>query len=342
MKILGIESSCDDTATAIVSSDRQILSNKVFSQKNHTKFGGVVPEIAARGHLKNIENVLYSSLHEANCTLGEIDAIAVTKGPGLTSSLLVGIGFARSIAFFAKKPIIAVNHLEGHLLTARLSHYVQFPFLCLLLSGGHTQIVWVEKFRKYKILANTLDDSIGECFDKVARELKLPYPGGPQIEKHAQNGDIKRFNFPRSLCKSNNLDFSFSGLKTAVKREIEKIYILDNQNIADICASFQHCIQEILAYKLNLAIQKIKKEFGYQEFSIVAGGGVVANNQIKNQIKEIAAQHQLSCFFPDPKLCTDNAAMITWVGVEILQNNAYKKEADWGPLARWSVEDLCS
>lgn len=341
MKVLGIETSCDETAMAILTEKKEILANQVYSQiAAHRSFGGVVPEIAARNHLLRIEDLLQRTLHEANLQLDDIDYIAVTKGPGLMGCLLVGIGFAHSMAFFAKKKIIPVNHLEGHLLTVGMTHDVEFPYLCLLLSGGHCQMIWVESFRNYSILGSTIDDSIGECFDKVARMMNLPYPGGPEIEKNAQYGDVKRFNLPRVMCVGNNLNFSFSGLKSAVKREIEKLDELNQHDIYDLCASFQQCVQDILSYKLRAAIKKIKQKFGFFDFSIVAGGGVVANKAICDQINEIAKQNNCECFFPDKKFCTDNAAMIAWTGIEMLQHKIDFAHEELKPLAKWSVEDL--
>lgn len=342
MKILGIETSCDETAMAILTDKKEILANQLHSQiAAHRSFGGVVPEIAARNHLLRIEDLFQQTLHEANLNLSEIYHIAVTKGPGLMGCLLVGVGFARSLALFAKKPIIPVNHLEGHLLTVRMTHNVDFPYLCLLLSGGHCQMIWVENFRKYQILGGTIDDSIGECFDKVARMMNLPYPGGPEIEKNAEFGDENRFYFTRVMCTANRLEFSFSGLKTAVKREIEKLNDeLDQQDIYDLCASFQKCVQGILAYKLSAAIKKIKYKLGFFDFAIVAGGGVVANKAICEQINQIASENDCDCFFPDKKFCTDNAAMIAWTGIEMLQHRVDFTDDDWRPRAKWSVKDL--
>lgn len=342
MKVLGIETSCDETAMAILTDKKEILANQIYSQiETHRRFGGVVPEIAARNHLLRIENLLQKTLHAADLQLSEIDHIAVTKGPGLMGCLLVGVGFARSLAFFAKKPLIPVNHLEGHLLTVRMTHDVDFPYLCLLLSGGHCQMIWVENFRKYKILGETIDDSIGECFDKVARMMNLSYPGGPEIEKNAEFGDENRFYFPRVLCTAGRLDFSFSGLKTAVKREIDKFDgNLEQQDVQDLCASFQKCVQDILSYKLCAAIKKIKNKLGFFNFAIVAGGGVVANEAICNQIHTIAEEHDCDCFFPDKKFCTDNAAMIAWTGIEMLQHKVDCINEDWKPLPKWSVETL--
>lgn len=342
MIVLGIETSCDETAVAILDGSRSILSNKIASQiKIHEQYGGVVPELAARYHLQNIEYLCEAALQETGIVLGDVNAIAVTRGPGLVSSLLIGLSFAKSLAYFSKKTLIAINHLEGHILSVRLANKVNYPYLCLLMSGGHCQLIWVYGFRKYYILGQTLDDSIGECFDKVARMLGLPYPGGPAIELHARDGDKNRFFFPRVMCHSKELNLSFSGLKTAVHQQIKSFDKLTAQDVCDFCASFQRCVQDIIAYKMEVAIKYIKDIFDIQKFPVVAVGGVAANQQLRDEMSVKATAHDCEFLVPPQILCTDNAAMIAWVAVEMLNNNIIiPRDDDMAPLSRWSLDSL--
>ncbi|MDX1949999.1 MAG: tRNA (adenosine(37)-N6)-threonylcarbamoyltransferase complex transferase subunit TsaD [Rickettsiales bacterium] len=349
MKILGIETSCDETACAIVDENRNILSNIIYSQVDeHKIYGGVVPEIASRAHIDKIEVVIDEALKNANCTLDDVDAIAVTAGPGLIGGLIVGLMSAKGIASAKNKPLVCVNHLEGHLLTCRLTDNVEFPFLLLLVSGGHCQFIYASKLGEYKILGETLDDSAGEAFDKTAKLLGLGYPGGPIIEKLAKSGDENSFKFTKPLFGSDNCNFSFSGLKTAVLREVEKIIAphptsprkqgegLSEKIIADICASFQKTTSDIILDRLKNALKEAKK-INPQIKNFVISGGVAANKYINGSLQKFCSENEINFFAPPLKLCTDNAAMIAWAGLENFKNG-YQSSLDFIPQARWSLE----
>lgn len=306
--ILAIESSCDDTAAAILKGQK-ILSNVVANQKVHQYFGGVVPELASRAHQQNIIPVVDTAIKEANITKNDIDAIAFTKGPGLLGSLLVGSSFAKSFAMGMEIPLIAVNHMQGHI----LSHFIdegdampELPFLCLTVSGGHTQIVKVDSLNKMEVIGTTLDDAAGEAFDKSAKILGLPYPGGPLIDKHAKKGNIHAFEFGKPKVKQ--LDFSFSGLKTSIMRLIQK-GVLKNpnfiaENLEDLCASIQHSIVSILLKKLEQAIKKTSIT------QIAIAGGVSANSYLRSELEKLATTKGYRLYIPKFEYCTDNAAMI--------------------------------
>lgn len=319
IKVLGIETSCDETAVAIISDKKQIISNLVNSQLvEHQPYGGVVPEIAARAHMENLNTLIVQSLKQSNLNIENIDAVAVTSGPGLIGGLIVGLMTAKGIASVINKPLIAVNHLEGHALSVRLTTDVKFPFLLLLISGGHCQILIVKNVGSYEQLGTTLDDALGEAFDKVAKMLKLDYPGGPNIEKHAGQGDGYRFPFPRALRGTQNCNFSFSGLKTAVKRTIDSLEIIESQDVADICASFQYTIIEVLEDRLNNALQYCKQHYPVIN-SLVIAGGVASNKFIRNRLSLFIEKYNFQLLVPPIALCTDNAAMIGWVGIERLK-----------------------
>jgi N6-L-threonylcarbamoyladenine synthase len=313
--ILAIESSCDDTAAAVLHNDKA-LSNVVANQLIHNQYGGVVPELASRAHQQNIVPVITAALHKANIQKEQLSAIAFTQGPGLMGSLLVGSSFAKSLALALKIPLIAVNHMHAHI----LAHFIDeegfekpsFPFLALTISGGHTQIVRVDDFFDMTIIGETTDDAVGEAFDKSAKILGLPYPGGPLIDKYAQLGNPKAFAFTKP--KVPGLDFSFSGLKTAIlyfiqKKKIENPNFID-ENLNDICASIQHTIIEILMDKLKLAV----KETGIKQIAI--GGGVSANSGIRKTLKETEDKYGWKTFIPKFEYTTDNAAMIGIVGYQ--------------------------
>lgn len=334
MKILGIESSCDETAASIVTDSKQILSNVIISQiDEHQKFGGVVPEIASRAHLSHVQTVVDKALQDANVSLDDLDAIAVTAGPGLIGGLLVGIMFAKGLSFAIKKPLLAINHLEGHALTARLTNEIEFPYLMLLVSGGHCQILVVEKIGVYHKLGGTLDDAVGESFDKVAKMLGLDYPGGPIIEKLSLTGNPNKYDLPKPMKGREGCDFSFSGLKTAVRLIIEKTE-LTPENIADICASFQRTIAEILLDRLNNAIEITKKSHPKIKQLIIAGG-VAANQYLLKEIQISLEKHNLETISPPIKLCTDNAAMIAWAGIERFRLGIQDKVIV--PKSRWPL-----
>ncbi|NAY91264.1 tRNA (adenosine(37)-N6)-threonylcarbamoyltransferase complex transferase subunit TsaD [Muricauda sp. JGD-17] len=312
--ILGIESSCDDTSAAVLC-NKKVLSNVVATQDIHRQYGGVVPELASRAHQQNIVPVVHQALAKANIDKKDLSAIAFTKGPGLMGSLLVGTSFAKSLALGLDIPLIAVNHMEAHI----LAHFIEddennrepsFPFLAMTISGGHTQIVLVKDFFDMEILGETLDDAVGEAFDKSAKLMGLPYPGGPLVDKHAQQGNSAAFNFPKP--KVEGLNFSFSGLKTSIlyflQRETKKNPDFVAENIDDICASVQNTILDILMDKLQLAVQQT----GINEIAI--GGGVAANSGIRTRLKEAEEQLGLHTYIPKFQYCTDNAAMIGITG----------------------------
>jgi N6-L-threonylcarbamoyladenine synthase len=337
--ILAIESSCDDTSAAIITDKKEILSNIVVSQlAEHSPYSGVVPEIAARAHMGNLKAAIQAALKEANLGLADIDAFAATAGPGLIGGVIVGTMFAKSMASVNKKPYIAVNHLEGHALTARLCSNLEYPFLLLLISGGHCQFIAVEQLGKYKILGQTLDDAVGEAFDKVAKMLGLGYPGGPIIEKLALNGDPKAYSFPLSMVGRENCDMSFSGLKTAVRKTIqEHAQPISQTEVNNICASFQHTVAKILSNRVEQAIKIYQAQFQSRNF--VLAGGVAANMYLRQALETTLNLHGFSLYAPPLKLCTDNAAMIGWAAMERFQANL-TSSLDFCPRARWSLEDI--
>jgi len=311
MFVLGIESSCDDTAAAVLVDGTKILSSVISDQNTiHSLYGGVVPELAGRCHIETIDRVITQSLQLSGVSLEEIDLLAVTIGPGLVSSLLVGINTAKALAYALQKPLIGVNHLEGHLLAIFLQEPVEFPFIALTVSGGHTDLYRVNGFGDYLILGRTRDDAAGEAFDKVAKMLNLGYPGGPVIEKKARLGNSSAYNFPRAFLDKGSLDFSFSGLKTSVrniilKREESSEFILSDE---DIAASFQDAVLDVLSSKLVLACKKEKIN------RVVVTGGVAANQALRQRVIDESEKNGLHCFFPKPLYCTDNAAMIACAG----------------------------
>jgi N6-L-threonylcarbamoyladenine synthase len=340
MKILGIESSCDETAAAVlkVSLEQQscVLSNAVYSQTNeHLEYGGVVPEIASRAHMERIEHIVKQSLQEAKITLNDIDAIAVTQGPGLLGGLLVGTSFAKSLHLTTGKPLIGVNHLEGHALTAHLTENVEFPYLLLLVSGGHCQFIHVKALGHYETLGATIDDSIGECFDKVAKMLGLPYPGGPNIEQQALKGDATAYDFPISL-RDGTVNFSFSGLKSAVRRQIQALGDnLNPQQIADISASFQETVAKTLEVKTKKALQIS----GSQDF--VLAGGVAANKLLRSRLNSLCARKNVTFHAPPINLCTDNAVMIAYAGgLRLVSGVSPSSLTTLSATPRWPLDEL--
>lgn len=340
--VLGIESSCDDTAASIVTDKKEILSNIVISQfKEHAPYRGVVPEIAARSHMLNLNTAIVDALDKAKITINDIDAIAATTGPGLIGGVIVGTMFAKGIASVTKKDFISINHLEGHALTVRLTENIEFPYLLLLASGGHCQFVAVLGVGKYKILGQTLDDAIGEAFDKVAKMLGLGYPGGPVVESLAKNGDPYKYKLPLSMVERNGCDMSFSGLKTAVRLLIESLGNLDDTKISDICASFQYTISEILSRRTTNAISLFQNynQTNKKPTNFVLSGGVAANIYLRESISNAIERKGFTLKAPPINLCTDNAAMIAWAGIERLRLNKIN-DLTTCPVARWSLEDL--
>jgi len=314
MKILGIETSCDETAAAVYSSTG-LLSNVIASQTIHYEYGGVVPELASREHIRLILPIIQKSLDDAALNLNQIDGIAVTYGPGLVGSILVGLNTAKAMAYALEKPWIGINHIEGHIFSIYLTQpNVKQPFVSLVISGGHTQLVYVNKPGQYEILGKTLDDAAGEAFDKVAKMLDLGYPGGPIVDKLASEGDETFVQFPRSIMKKDEYNFSFSGLKTAVLyylKQISEDEIIKHK--ADIAASFQAALVEVLVEKTVLAA----KDRNIND--IVLAGGVARNSYLRKLFHQRAQIENLQIHIPEPILCTDNAAMIAWLGYQKLQ-----------------------
>lgn len=348
--VLGIETSCDETAVAVIRRDDeqapngpgQTLSNIVLSQTDdHAPFGGVVPEIAARAHLDALDHLIEQALTETNMTLADMDAIAVTSGPGLAGGLIVGTMTARALAAVANKPLLTINHLEGHALTARLTDGVKFPYLLLLVSGGHTQILLVRGVGDYQRWATTIDDALGEAFDKTAKLLGLPYPGGPQVEKAALNGNSKAYNFPRPLKGKDTLDMSFSGLKTAVRKAVLELDDVNEEAIADICASFQAAVIDVLEDRLGRALQRFENEFGAPT-SLIVAGGVAANSALRERLDALSQSRGWNWIAPPHALCTDNAAMIAWAGLEKLAADGTDIESDGGIRPRWPLDPTAS
>lgn len=337
MRILGIESSCDETAVAIVTDDHKILANEVNSQlQTHTLYGGVIPELSSREHLLSLEALTKQALEKANCSLEQIDGIAATVGPGLIGGVLVGATFAKALALYHRKPFIGINHLEGHALTARLTHRIAFPYLLLLVSGGHTQILFVKDLGNYELLGTTIDDALGEAFDKTARLMGLPYPGGPQIEAHARNGDKNAYLFPQPLRHKKGLNFSFSGLKTAVKTAIEKEQKPLSQTLKEnIAASFQETVRLILKGRLTSVFQSYASSFE----TFVVAGGVAANQTIRSTLEELTNAYGKKFVAPPINLCTDNAAMIAWTGLEYL-SRGISHPLDIPCRPRWPLNDI--
>jgi N6-L-threonylcarbamoyladenine synthase len=335
--VLGIETSCDETAAAVVLDGKKVLSSIVSSQtKIHSKYGGVVPELACRRHIEIINLIVSEAIDKAGVKLTDVNAIAVTIGPGLIGALIVGVSFAKSLAYSINMPLIAVNHLEAHIFSIGLEENSHFPFICLLVSGGHTNLYLVKDYGKYEILGRTYDDAAGEAFDKVAKLLDLGYPGGPIIDKLAKNGNSKAFNFPRALHLKESFDFSFSGLKTAVMEHVREMRIMgleEKINQADVAASFQQAVVDVLVSK-TIASAKSK---GVRD--IVVAGGVAANEQLRRELKGAAKQEGLQLHIPSLQYCTDNAAMVAGIGYHKL---IMGKVADLDlnpradlPLANW-------
>ena len=340
--VLGIESSCDETAVALVREDRTILSQALATQQTeHAPYGGVVPEIAARAHLAQIDRLYTKALADANLTIHHVDAIAVTAGPGLIGGVIVGVMLGKALAVAAQKPLIAVNHLEGHALTVRLTHDAQFPYFLLLISGGHCQQLIVRGVGDYIRLGTTRDDALGEAFDKCAKMLGLPYPGGPALEAAARNGNERAYKFPQPLVGDGSCDFSFSGLKTAVRltieKEAERAGGLNETLIADIAASFQYTVIEVLKERLTNAITRAQQE--HTITALAVAGGVAANQKIGAELQSLAQAHQLPLIIAPPALCTDNAAMIAWAGMERLMLGQ-SDGLDFEPRARWPLTEL--
>ncbi len=342
LTILGLESSCDETAAAVVRGHApgpgEILSNIVASQDDeHAPFGGVVPEIAARAHIEKMDSVVARALDEAGVTLSQIDAIAATAGPGLIGGVLVGLMTAKALALAAGKPLVAVNHLEGHALTVRMTAGTAFPYLLLLVSGGHCQLLVVDGPGAYERLGGTIDDAAGEAFDKTAKLLGLGFPGGPAVERAAMTGDPKAFAFPRPLLDRPGFDLSFAGLKTAVRYAVQREGAHGSQFAADIAASFQAAVVEILEKRSRDAMRWFRQHRPDAATpSFVVAGGVAANTEIRRALEKMAKREGFALAVPPVKLCTDNAAMIAWAGLEQFQSGAIAP-LDITARARWPL-----
>lgn len=347
---LGIESSCDETSAALVDSDRNILSHIIYSQiPEHQKYGGVVPELAARAHILAIEDVVKQTLEKAKKTIDDVDIIAATAGPGLIGGVLVGWMAATGIAQSTSKPLIAVNHLEGHALVPRLCATmadgsngdvnVEFPYLLMLASGGHCQILLVRGVGQYEMIGQTLDDSAGEAYDKVAKMLGLGYPGGPIVDKRAQSGDPRAFAFPRPLCDKPGCDFSFSGIKTAARTFLSRAVLpLSDEYINDFCASFQASVVDCIINRLGNAL-KDSRVRECNPKTLVVAGGVAKNSAIRAAMEAFANKNKMIFAAPPMNLCTDNGAMIAWAGIENYRIGNIVTEPI-APRPRWPLTEL--
>ncbi len=346
MRVLGLETTCDETAAAVVSDilggeSGQILSNEVLSQiARHAAYGGVVPEIAARAHIDALAPLIVRALAHAKVDLSQIDAVAAAAGPGLIGGVLVGLTAAKALALAAGKPFIAVNHLEAHALTARLTDRLDFPYVALLISGGHTQLVAVRDVGEYRRLGSTVDDAAGEAFDKVAKMLGLPYPGGPQLESLALEGDPQRFDLPRPMLGRPGADFSLSGLKSAARQEILKLGALGEQDKRDLAASFQAAIVDVLVDRVRNGLRMFGEASGRAN-GLVIGGGVGANNAIRRALTRLCAESGLRFISPPPNLCSDNGAIIAWAGLERLRRGLTNDLA-FAPRPRWPLDPSSS
>ena len=339
---LGIETSCDETAAAVIRENENgtadVLSNVVSSQINeHKEFGGVVPELAARAHLENIDYIINKSLKDSDITLNEIDGIAATAGPGLIVCLTVGLNIGKSIAAFANKPFVGVNHLEGHALSPGLENKIEFPYLLLLISGGHTQYLIVKDVNDYEQLGTTIDDALGEAFDKTAKMLNLGYPGGPNVEKFSKLGDKNYFKLPEPIINKAGCNLSFAGLKTAVLRESKKINEEDQLRY-NLAASFQNTINKILYKKTEIAIKDFKDKTQTKKVRLVVAGGVAANISIRENLSSLGKKLNFETIYPNLKFCGDNAAMIAWAGIKRFEKKL-TNNLNISARSRWPLDE---
>jgi N6-L-threonylcarbamoyladenine synthase len=345
LTVLGIETSCDETAAAVVARDAAghgtILGEVVLSQMDeHSAFGGVVPEIAARAHVEALDSLILDALSRAKMSLSDVDAIAATSGPGLIGGLIVGLMTGKAIARASGKPLFAINHLEGHALTARLTDNLAFPYLMLLVSGGHTQLVLIRGVDDYERWGTTIDDALGEAFDKTAKLLGLGYPGGPAVERAARTGNPDRFVLPRPLVGEARLDFSFSGLKTAVRQAAQSVAPVTEQDIADICASFQKAVSRTLKDRIGRGLQRFRTEFPDAVApALVVAGGVAANLVLRQTLQDLCDANGFRFVAPPHALCTDNAAMIAWAGLERLATGRAPDPLTVSPRSRWPLDE---
>lgn len=339
MLVLGIETSCDETAVALVNDQKEIKAHLILSQlDDHIPYGGVVPEIAARAHLRYLPGLIQECMQKANVEFKDLDAIAATAGPGLIGGVMVGVMMAKAMASVSQLPFLAVNHLVGHALTARLTHDLEFPYLLLLLSGGHCQLIIAKSPIHFQLLGSTLDDAVGECLDKVAKMLGLPYPGGVHIEQLSRNGNMHKVALPAPMLdqKEKPFTFSFSGLKSAVRRYIELHPDLSEQDKCDIAASLQMTIGKSLMSRTENALKYCRRE-KIDLKAVVMAGGVAANQYLRQKLEQLTTRYELPFVAPPPELCTDNGAMIAWAGIEKMRCGI-KDGLDFKPRPRWPIE----
>lgn len=343
MIVLGIETSCDETAVALVRDDKTILANLVLSQlEEHRAFGGVVPEIAARAHMDHLDTLIEAAMQDAGLSFKDLNGVAATCGPGLIGGVMVGMMAGKAIAASQNLPFIAVNHLEAHALTPRLTNDLEFPYLLLLVSGGHTQILVAEDVGQYKRLGTTIDDALGECFDKAAKLMGLPHPGGPNVEKAATDckdhkAALQKFPLPMPMKGREGCDFSFSGLKTAVRQHVERLPEgnLDYADVAALCYSFQETTAQIVADRLGNALQQFRVR--YKGKALVVSGGVAANRRIRTALLDLSESNAMEFVAPPVELCSDNGAMIAWTGIERLKRNR-TDSLDIAARPRWPLD----
>ena len=342
--ILGIESSCDETAASVVTQNEEglplVLSNIVSSQEEiHKKFGGVVPELAARSHIDKIDWIVKKAIDESGISIDKIDAVASTAGPGLVVCLSVGLSFGKAFASVTNKPFIAVNHLEGHALSPKLNSKLDYPYLLLLISGGHSQFLSVQSLGKYKRLGTTIDDALGETFDKTAKMLGIDFPGGPQIEILASKGNPKKYDLPKPIYNKGGCNLSFAGLKTAILKISKSIKT--EQEKFDLAASFQKTILDILKKKTKIAFEEFEKENKIKEKIFVIAGGVAANKKIRSLLIDLCKEHNYQSIFPPMEFCGDNAAMIAMVGLEKFKLKQFSN-LDFPAKPRWPLDENAS
>ena len=339
--ILGIESSCDETAASLVTENEQgtpvVLSNIISSQIDiHKEFGGVVPELAARSHIEKIDWIVQKAIDDSGCKIEEIDAVAATAGPGLIVCLSVGLSFGKAFALSLNKPFIAVNHLEGHALSPKLNSNLDFPYLVLLISGGHSQFLSVQGLGKYKRLGTTIDDALGEAFDKTAKLLGIEFPGGPQIEILAKKGDPNKYDLPKPIFNKGGCNLSFAGLKTSILKITKNIKT--DQEKFDLAASFQKTVEDILYKKTKIAFDEFEKENKIKEKKFVVAGGVAANKNIRSMLEKLCKEKNYHSIFPPIELCGDNAAMIALVGLEKFKKKQFNN-LDHPAKPRWPLDE---
>jgi N6-L-threonylcarbamoyladenine synthase len=342
MRVLGIETTCDETAAAVVrltdDGRGEILANELHSQiKEHAPYGGVVPEVAARAHVEILDGLILRALAKAKVRLADLDGVAAAAGPGLVGGVLVGLTTGKTLALAAGKPFVAVNHLEAHALTPRLTDALPFPYLLLLASGGHTQLLAVRGVGDHRRLGTTVDDAIGEAFDKVAKLLHLAYPGGPAVEREALRGDPDRIVLPRPMVGRPTPDFSLSGLKTAVRMEAGKRSPLNGADVADLCASFQAAVVDVVIDRMRVALRGFRDAAGEAPRALVVAGGVGANGAIRAALSRLSSEVGVKLVAPPPALCADNGAMIAWTGIERL-TLGLADPFDVAPRPRWPLD----